>query len=244
MLRLRTLNFTDALKRYLTAPNNIIRQFALSILAIIFIEEATPVFESDETSSQDLSKSRNATRNWQKVVTKLTELFAKEVDNMNGTVWKGEDGTYKKHVLSFLRLAQEIHFELGKHNAPLEYVRQSAKDFARVLVDANIAPKICDVMVDLNQNIPVITDNEEHELISRFARAVLVSNTDCSVDFAEQVVNVPGFLEFLRDKLSLASEEHLQLHKQVRSRVVILHIYIKTKSKGSQMNTESTKLGL
>ena len=244
MLRLRNLNFTDALKPYLTAPNNIIRKFALSILAIIIIEEATPVFESDETSSQDLSKSRNAARNWQKVVTKLTELFAKEVDNMNGTEWKGEDGTYKKHVLSFLRLTQEIHFELGNHNAPLEYVRQSAKDIARVLVDANIAPKICGVMTDLQQHIPEITDNEEHELICRFARAVLVSNTDCSVDFAEQVVNVPGFLEFVRDKLALASEEHLQLHKQVRSRVVNNLYTLRQKVRQAKSIFKSTKLGL
>ena len=114
-----------------------------------------------------------------------------------------------------LRLFQKVNFALENRTAPAVYVKQSGKDIASVLIDANIIPKICDVLTDLHHHTLEVSDNERNKILSSDAQSILSNYTDSSTEFAEYVANVPVFLEFIIAKLVSESNNHLQLEKEV-----------------------------
>ena len=204
----------DALKPYLKAQRYDIQLFSLRALVTIIIGET---FGSDENSSY----SQNMAHNWQLVVKKVTGLFSKEVTDLNGIEWKDKDEVYNTHVINFLKLMNIVLGELGDHDVPLVYIYQYKKDIARTVIDGNIVGKICSAFTDLHQHTLVITDDERNEIVSSELQSILWNYTDSSVEFAEQVANVPGFLEFVIDKLASESGDHLQARKEV----ILYNIY-------------------
>ena len=198
----------DALTPYLKARIHDFQLFSLRTLVRIIIGET---FGSNENSHN----SENAAHDWQIVVKKVTGLISKEVTDLSGTEWKDEDGTYNTSVINLLRLIKIVNSELGRHNAPLVYTLQSPKDIARTMIDANIVRNICGVLTDLHQQTLVITDNERNKMLSSYVRNILWNYTDSDADFVEHVASVPGFLEFLIDKLASESKYHLHLHEEV-----------------------------
>ena len=210
--RLRTLNFTAALEPYLKANDGGIINITIDILTRVKVGE---VFETRGITSDDTSSSQSAAPNWQTVVEKLTGLILNELKDLYDIEWKEENGAYKTNILRSLRLLDKVYYTLETQNVPQEYVLRSRKDIANVLIDVNIIPKICGVLTDLHLHTLEITDNERNEMLSSDAQKTLLNYTYASDDFPAHVANSPGFLEFILAKLTSASEEYLQLDKQV-----------------------------
>ena len=210
--RLRTCNFTAALEPYLEAKDDDVLDTTMDILTFIKIGE---VFETNGHTSEDTSSSQIVAPNWQTVVERVTELISNELKDLHDIEWKEENGAYKTNILKSVRLIDMVYFALVTRNVPQEYVMQSRKDIASVLIDANIIPKICGVLTDLHDHTLEITDSERNERLSSDAQRILLNYTYDSDDFPAHVANSPEFLEFIRAKLTSASEEYLQLEKKV-----------------------------
>ena len=210
--RLRTCNFTAALEPYLKANDGVILNTTINTLTMITIGE---LFETKGITSEGTPSSQPAAPNWQTVVERVTGLISNEMKDLHDIEWKEENGAYKTNILKSVRLIDKVYYALETRNVPQEYVMQSRKDIASVLIDANIIPKICGVLKDLHHHTLEITDSERNEMLSSDAQRILCNYTYASDDFPAHVANSPGFLEFIRAKLTSASEAYLQLDKKV-----------------------------
>ena len=210
--RLRTCNFTAALEPYLKANGGVILNNTLNVLTRIKIDE---VFEKKGITSVDTSSSQITALNWQILFGKVTALIANELKNLHDIEWKEDNGAYKANILRSLKLIVMVYFALEERNAPEVYVTQSRKEIASVLIDSNIIPKICGVLMDLHLHALDISDNERNKMLSSDAQIILYNYSITSDDFAEHVANISGFLEFISAKITSASQEYLQLDKKV-----------------------------
>ena len=210
--RLRTLNFKAALEPYLKANDADILDTTIDILTRIKVVE---VFETNGVTSEDASSSQITAPNWPIVVEKITRVISNELKCLHDIEWKEENGAFKTNVLKSLRLIIDVYLELERRNAPEDFVLQSQKEIASVLIDANVIPKICGVLTDLHFQTLEITDNERNEKLSSDAHKILCNCACTSDEFAEHLAKIPGFLEFVNAKLTSASEEILQLDKKV-----------------------------
>ena len=210
--RLRTLNFRAALEPYLKANDADILDTTIDILTRIKVGE---VFETNGITSEDATSSQITAPNWLIVVEKITGLISNELKYLHDIEWKEENGAYKTIVMKSLRLIVEVYLELERRNAPKDFVLQSQKEIASVLIDTNIIPKICGVLTDVHLHTLEITDNERNEILNSRAHNILCNCACTSDKFAEHLTNIPGFLEFVNAKLTSASEKILQVDKKV-----------------------------
>ena len=210
--RLRTCNFTAALEPYLKGNDGVILNTTINTLTSITIGE---VFETKGITSEGTPSSQTAAPHWQTVVERVTGLISNELKDLHDIEWKEESGAYKIKIFESLRLIQTVYFALKNQNAPAVKVTQARMDIASLLIDANIVPKICGMLMDLHLHTLEITDSERNVMLSSDAQSILRNYTCASDDFAEHVANIPGFLEFISAKLTSASEEYLQLDKKV-----------------------------
>ena len=210
--RLRTCNFTAALEPYLKANDGVILNTTINTLTRITIGE---LFETKGITSEGTPSSQPAAPNWQTVVKRVTGLISNELKDLHDIEWKEENGAYTTEIFKSLRLIQTVYYALETRNAPAANVKQSRKDIASILIDANIVPKIYGMLTDLHLHTLEITDSERNEMLSSDAQSILCNYANASDGFAEHVANIPGFLEFISAKLTSASEEYLQLDKKV-----------------------------
>ena len=205
--RLRTINFTAALEPYLKANDGVILNTTINVLTRMKIGE---VFETNGNTSEDTSSSQSAAPNWQTVADRVTTLISIELKDLHNIEWKEENGAYNTKILMSFNLIHNFPLALQTRNAPAVYIKQSKKDIASVLIDANIIPKICGVLTDLHHHTAVITDIR-NKILSPDAQKILWNNSDSSLEFAKCVANVPGFLEFIMAKLALEGRKKLEV---------------------------------
>ena len=210
--RLRTLNFTAALEPYLKAKDSDVLNSTINILTRIKIDE---VIETIGVTTDNAPSSSISVPNWQIVVERVTGLITNELEDLHDIEWKEENGTYKANILRSLRLIDEVYFALVTRNVPQEYVLQSRKEIASILINANIVPKICVMLTDLHFHTLEITDSVKNETLSSDAQSIICNYTNATDGFAEHVAKIPGFLEFVNAKLTTASEENLQIDMKV-----------------------------
>ena len=210
--RLRTLNFTAALEPYLKTNNSDVLDSTINILTWIKIGE---VLDTNWVTSEDAPSSQSAAPNWQTAVERVTGLISNELKDLHDIEWKEENGAYKIKILMSFKLIRYVYFALETRNAPVVYVKQFRKDIASVLIDANIIPKICGVFTDLHHHTLEITDNKISKILSSDAQSIILCNTYSSMEFAEYVANVSGFLEFIMAKLASEGKRHLHLDNEV-----------------------------
>ena len=220
LTHLRTLNITDVMKPYLTAPNNRMQISAINILARICIAENALVNESNEHSSQGHTKTQNLAYDWSNIIKRLSQLLSDVLESFDGTEWKDACGSYKAEIISLLNFIVDFHYVLKRQRVPVEHLENATFNAARVLIDANSVPKLCGVLMDLHQNTLEITDNGgSSEALSFTVCGILWNYTDSSVDFAEEVANTPGFLAFTTEKLASYDPK---ANEKVRKSFVIL----------------------
>ena len=210
--RLRTCNFMAALEPYVEANGGAILNNTLDILTRIKIGV---VFETKGLLSEDTSSSQIAVPIWQTVVERVTGLISNELKDGHDIEWKEENGAYKTSILKNLKLIEMVYYALENQNAQAVYVKQSRKDIASVLIDANVIPKICGVLTDLHHHTLEIIDHGRNKILSLVAQRILWAYTDTVRGFGEYVANITGFLEFIIAKLASESKTHLQLDKEV-----------------------------
>ena len=170
-------------------------------------------------SSSNGADSKNSDQHWQSCVDKLNAETAAVLESIKGTSWKEADGTFTKDATKGLDMLSKAYFELSNQNAPLVYVRTSRDDLAKAIIKAKIIPNICDVLTYVYKQNLELSDSHGYYDIGIDARKILCNFALHYDEFANEIANFPGFLEFLK--------EYLQSKEQVRNFALLYRFLIK-----------------
>ena len=170
-----------------------------------------------KTDDQELSQS-NEGKGWEEKM----ERLLKQVDTFVKILKMDEDWTgggviYKGNVAGCLAFIYKVYFDLAKEDAPLVYINKSRSETAKRMMDSNIVAKLCSEMVNIYKHLENNVCEGKMRMIFTIVISVLWNYTDASTDFAVQVANMPGFLEFVRNVLSDLAEKHINSADKVRS---------------------------
>ena len=177
--------------------------------------------ESEKSTGKTQSPSNEADseksdQHWQSCVDKLNAETDAVLETIKGTSWQEADGAFTKNVRQGLDMLSTAYFAISKQNAPEVYVTQSRNNIAKAIVNANIIPNICGVFSYVYKQNLDQSESQAYDAIGIDAPAILCNFAMDYDEFAKEIADCPGFLEFTRQKLLDLSEKYLQSEGQVR----------------------------
>ena len=149
-------------------------------------------------------------------IARLKAEIAQVLEILKETSWTDVDGSFTKYVIDGLNQLDGAYFECGHQNIPLPQVKQARDDITKAITDAKIIPNICSVLTHLYKGNLELFVGHKYDGISSTATRILC-NYGSSAQFANEVANCPGFLEFISELLRDSSEDYmyLQINTQV-----------------------------
>ena len=139
------------------------------------------------------------------------------LETIKGTSWQEADGAYTNNVRECLDMLSTAYFAISKQNAPEVYVTQSRNNIAKAIINANIIPNICGVFTYVYKQNLEISESQVYDDIGMDAIPILCNFALHNDEFAKEIADCPGFLEFTRQKLLDLSEKYLQSEGKVRT---------------------------
>ena len=143
-------------------------------------------------------------------IRRLHDEIAKVLEKLKRTPWKKEDGSFKKYVKKRLKQLDNAYKKLDHPQ-----VKQAQNDIAKAIIEAKIIPNICGVLTFLYKENMELSVSHKYDGISSIATGILCNYANAA-EFATEVANCPGFLEFISELLAESSENFLQIDTQVR----------------------------
>ena len=177
--------------------------------------------ETDDEEST-WSDEGNTSEQWEKKMETLLKQIETIVQVLNmDEDWTGGGLTYKREIEGCLMQIDKAFFKISEGNAPLDCVKQFRFETAKMMMESDIVAKLCSAVTDIyrkqvENSVSVI--NIRLLCVFKVVISIVWNYTDASTDFAVQVANIPGFLEFIRNVLNDSAEKHISNSEKVRQR--------------------------
>lgn len=177
--------------------------------------------ETDDEEST-WSDEGNTSEQWEKKMETLLKQIVTIVQVLNmDEDWTGGGLTYKREIEECLMQIDKAFFKISEGNAPLDCVKQFRFETAKMMMESDIVAKLCSAVTDIyrkqvGNSVSVI--NIRLLCVFKVVISIIWNYTDASTDFAVQVANIPGFLEFIRSVLNDSADKHISNSEKVRQR--------------------------
>ena len=143
-------------------------------------------------------------------IRRLHTEIGKVLEKLKRTPWKKVDGSFKKYVKDGLK-----HLDNAYEKLDHPQFEKAQNDITKAIIEAKIISNICSVLTFLFKENRELSVSHKYDGISSIATRILCNYANAE-EFAIEVANCPGFLEFICELLAESSENFLQIDTQVR----------------------------